>query len=190
MFFVVGIFERTKNDRLADHFFSFFTEADSEPEVPFSRFCKTTAAGTRKTKELKKNMSEEEQYSWAVWKGTEEDKKPLGVALADKFANLLEKKEAPRPGHRDYGGTTFVCQNGKFGIASVYDGETMFEESKLMSKEDFVDWLSKKSEYQLQGFDEKDDLFENSTFYRGNQHFGVKDIKAFVGMPSGSKKKK
>lgn len=126
-----------------------------------------------------------EEYSWSVFHAASSDINPMGQALAQKFADYLEKKEheVVKGRHRDYCGVCFVYADGKYGFGITYDGYAdSIENCRVVkpNKEAFVEWLSKKSDFQLGGFDPQDDLYEASSFDRGNQRFYISDIKELV----------
>lgn len=122
-----------------------------------------------------------DRFSWTKVSESEFNKEPYGNELATKLANFLEKegKFIPRI-HRDYCGVGFEFSNGKFYFGHVYDGYCDNDIKTFDKKDDLIEWLSKKNDYKMSGFDSKEDLYETTEWMRNNQRIYKEDIQKFI----------
>jgi hypothetical protein len=103
------------------------------------------------------------------------DKTLYGLEFAKKVANHLKIFKAVFFGyHSDYCGTGFEYKENSFNFVKVDEGVYTTIVKKLNNEEEFIEWLSKQSDFTLGGFDKDSDLFEEDEFYRGNQRIDKK----------------
>ena len=107
---------------------------------------------------------------------------PYGNEFASIFANALEKKKKLiLSTDKGYGGVGFNFENGKFSFGRVWDGKISENLLTFDKKERFIEWLSLKNDFKMSGYDLEDtELFENETFYRGNQRIYKETLEEFI----------
>ena len=75
----------------------------------------------------------------------------------------------------------YDLKEGTFEIAVSYDGFKDRTVKKFRNEIEFVNWLSKQSDFSLGGFDQNEkDLYEESAYFRGNQRITRQDLEEYL----------
>jgi hypothetical protein len=128
-----------------------------------------------------------ETYSW---NNSDICKQPFGRDLAMRAANKLYSEKEGCFGignvHQLWCGHRLAWHKGNLVIGGTNDGYFEYNTSfikqwKVDEKEEFIEWLSKQSDYSLSGWDENSEGFhETDMFYRNNQRITRERLEDFV----------
>lgn len=122
------------------------------------------------------------EYSWSQVNESDFSKKIYGKEFATEVANSLEQKtQLFHNTHRDYCGTGFYYQNGKYMFCYVYDGFPDKHIKEFDNRDNFIEWLGAQNDWNMSGCNpEAVELFEKDLFTRNNQRCLKKTLETFL----------
>eukprot|EP01080_Neovahlkampfia_damariscottae_P009294 gene9294-1382_t len=118
------------------------------------------------------------------WNRDDNSTEPFGKEFSLSVVNKLKvKKEACVNIHRDFCGICLVYdeKSDDFSVSYVNDGYIEKESIvKINGTDQFVDWLSKQSDFTFSGHDERSELYEESNWTKDNQRITRKKLIDFL----------
>ena len=115
------------------------------------------------------------------------DKTDIGLELADVTAERLKLGKGLFNNHRDYCGHGLDYINGKYTLLEIHDGNPDWSEviAEWETKTDFVNFLSRQSDWSLSGANKDEALFyTDNLFLLNNQRLTKEILKKYVRYPS------
>eukprot|EP00455_Lapot_gusevi_P008072 TRINITY_DN13488_c0_g1_i2.p1 TRINITY_DN13488_c0_g1~~TRINITY_DN13488_c0_g1_i2.p1 ORF type:complete len:152 (+),score=28.29 TRINITY_DN13488_c0_g1_i2:61-456(+) len=108
---------------------------------------------------------------------------PVGDQLATRVAEKIKRVGTwVQANHRDYCGHGLVYSNGEFSLVEVSDGYPVADLFKWSTQSDFVQWLSRQSDWSLAGGDPNTPQTYRAldSFDFGNQTLSIDALRQFA----------
>lgn len=128
-----------------------------------------------------KKKNKKDEVPWARVSAKDFSKKVYGKDFASKVADTLEKRGSLfQHDHRDFCGMGMGFRDEKYRFGHVTDSCFLYDFKEFETKNDFIDWLSKKNDFNMSGIDPNDDLYEKNEWYRNHERICKSQLEMFL----------